>query len=79
MTDKFTFFRSYWEAIEELNEQETGKLIKAMCQYVFKEEEPNVSGKTKMCFSLMKPYLDANIKKSNEGKKGGRPKKENHS
>lgn len=74
MRDSMVFYRSFWEAIEELPEEEFKKTVSAIMKYGLYEEEPEVSGITKAIFTLCKPQIDANNKRYRNGNKGGRPK-----
>ena len=51
----FTFFVSYWEAIEELPEKEQLPVLKAIIKYVFFVEEPKFKGIKLAVFLLVKP------------------------
>ena len=76
----FVFHKSYWDAISNLpDEVSKCKVIEAMCNYVFSNIEPELSGIEKSIWSLMRPTLDSSTKRYKSsvenGKKGGRPKK----
>ena len=47
-----------------------------MCEYGLNGSEPELSGVSKAIFSLMKPQIDANNRRKENGFKGGRPKTE---
>ena len=79
MRNSFVFYGSYFEAINELPDEEQGQIYKAIIQYGILGEEPQqLSTVGKMCFKLIKPTLDASINRYdvvvNNGKKGGAPK-----
>lgn len=83
--DSFIFYASFWEAIKEVPRDVQGDVLTAIIEY-------GLSGATtkqlkpiaKAMFTLIKPQLDANhrrfengIKGAEHGGKGGRPKTEN--
>lgn len=68
----FSFFISYWEAIEELPEKEQLPVLKAIIKYAFFDEEPeNFTGVRRAIFLLVKPTLDKSKNKAANGKQGG--------
>lgn len=78
MIDGITFFGSYYEAIsEDLSPEEQGVVYKAIMDYAFAGIEPDLTGAARMAFRLIKPNIDASIKRRNaskiNGSKGGRP------
>lgn len=72
--DSFVFYRSFFEAVSELKEKEQTAVVMAICDYALNGIERELSGVPAAMFMLMKPNLDANQKKYENGKKGGRPK-----
>ena len=78
MKESFVFYASFLEAIEELDDDTQLKIFKAISNFALKNEEPqNITGVAKAIFALIKPQIIANNKRYEDGKKGGRPKKEN--
>lgn len=77
MRESFVFYISYYEAISELDEKTQIQLFKAICKYALYGELPELSGVEKAIFALIKPTVDANEQRYINGKKGGRPKKNN--
>lgn len=69
--DQFTFYRSYYEALNELPEKERAKVLFALLAYALDEEEPNeLSGVCSACFKLIRPTLDSGrIKAANRKNK----------
>jgi len=67
---QFTFYRSYFEAVKELNKREATAVLMAVCAYALDEEEPQLSGIARAVFSLIKPTLDAGRKKAEGGTRG---------
>lgn len=73
----FLFYISFYEAMQELPDKDRLKLYDAITEYgLFGEVKKPLSGISKACFALIKPQIDANEKRRNGGKKGGRPKNE---
>lgn len=90
LTAKYVaFYRSFYEAIEELPKSRQLDLYKAAMEYVFKHKEPNLSKMTKpqrAVWKTMPAQLDASAsrliknmingyKGAEYGKLGGRPRK----
>lgn len=74
---QFTFYRSFWEAVKELPPKGRTEVICAICEYVFEESHPQLSGVSKAVFSLIKPTLDTAARKATNGKLGGSKTKAN--
>lgn len=75
---QFTFYRSYWDAIEELPAKAQLPILKAIIRYaLFGEEPSSLSSVCRAVFLLVKPTLDASRKKAANGKQGGSKKKAN--
>lgn len=66
--DSFIFYRSFYEAISELPKENQADTYNAIMQYALNQEEINLTGISKAIFSLVKPQLDANYKKYENGK-----------
>ena len=75
--ESFVFYRSFYEAIKELPAENQANVYNALFEYSFNNVEVELSGIEKAVFLLMKPQVDANQKKYENGCKGGRPKKQN--
>lgn len=71
----FVFYESFYEAISELGLQQQAKIYNAICQYALFGTEPNLSGVLSSVFKLIRPQIDANNQRYENGKKGGRPLK----
>jgi len=88
--DSFIFYRSFYEAIQDLPKENQLELYNAIAQYSLNFEDPKLNGLSNTIFKLIKPQLDANNKRfingqkgaehgkkgAEHGKKGGRPRKE---
>jgi len=72
----FIFYASFHEATKELNDAEYGALMRAINEYALNAVMPELKGVLKMAFLLIKPQIDANMERRENGKNGGRPKKE---
>ena len=68
---QFTFYRSFFEAIRELNPDEQAAAYNAICAYALDGEITELFGPAKAVFLLAKPNLDNSRRKSENGKKGG--------
>ena len=80
MRESFVFFKSFFDAIEELPTKYQPDIYAAVCKYSLYGEVPELTGVAKALFILMKANIDASEKKYiaaiENGKKGGRPKKD---
>jgi len=82
--ESFVFYRSFYEGIKELPRDIQGEVLTAIMEYglngVTTENQKPI---TKAMFALIKPQIDANNQRfengklgAEHGKKGGRPRKE---
>lgn len=76
MRDSFIFYRSFFESMKDLPDEEKLKCFEALCEYALDGEDKETYGFSKMFMTLVRPQIDANNKKSDGGKSGGRPKKD---
>lgn len=81
--DSFVFFRSFYESIKNVPEENQLEIYKALCEYSLNNVIPdNLSPISKALFILMKPNIDSSKKRYSasveNGKKGGRPRKNNN-
>ena len=82
--DSFIFYRSFYEGIKELPRDIQGEVLTAVMEYGLNGvTTENLKPIAKGMLALIKPQLDANNKRfengkkgAEHGKKGGRPKKE---
>ena len=75
--DTLIFYRTWMDAIDDLDNETAGELIKAMLHYSMDDEEPDeLSPMAKLAFKMAKGNIDSCNKKRDGGKKGGRPSKE---
>lgn len=68
--DSGIIYRSYYEAISSLSDESQLALYKALMAYIFDGDELPLEGMDKVVFTLIKPNLDANNKRFENGKKG---------
>ena len=88
MYDSMVFYRSFYEAIKDLDNDIQVEVYNAIFGYGLNGEIPNLTPMANAIFTLVKPQIDANNKRKENGKingakgaeygkLGGRPKKEN--
>ena len=70
----FVFYDSFYKAMSYLNDKEKIQYIEAICNYSLFDITIDMDIKIEAMFALIKPQIDANIKKRENGKKGGRPR-----
>lgn len=80
--DSFVFYRSFYEAIKNFDDETRLALYDAVLNFAIEGEEIELDGIAKSIFTLIKPQLIANnrryvngCKGAEHGAKGGRPKK----
>ena len=73
--NSFVFYASYLEAANTLKAKERDTLYRAILEYGILGIEPQLKGAPLTCWILIKPQLDANNRKYENGKRGGRPSK----
>jgi len=69
MRDSFIIYRSFYEAIIDLQPEQQAQVWNAICEYSLNFREPELTGIAKTVFTLIRPQLDANIKRYTNGKK----------
>ena len=70
----FVFYDSFYQAMSYLDDKEKIQYIEAICKYSLYGITIDMDLKIEAMFALIKPQIDANIKKRENGKKGGRPR-----
>lgn len=73
MRDSFIFYKSFYEGVKELDSVIQCEIYNAIMEYEFNQNEVELSGVAKAIFALIKPQLEANDKRYENGKKGGAP------
>lgn len=69
MRDSAIFYRSFYEAIKELDPVLQAQVYSAVFEYALNFNEVELTGIAKTVFTLIKPQLDANNKRYNNGTK----------
>lgn len=72
--DGFLFYRSYFEAISQLEPDDQLKAYQAVCDYGLNGAAHELSGASAAVFMLARPNLDASRKKASAGSTGGKTK-----
>lgn len=73
MKDSFVFYRSFFDVLKEVPDETKINLINAMAEFALNDNEIALNGMEKALFVLIKPQLEANAKRYQNGSKGGRP------
>ena len=68
--DSIVFYRSFFEAIELQPKKLRPEIYYAFFKYAFDDESVEISDRAKSVFMLMKPQIDANNRKYENGKRG---------
>lgn len=69
MRDSFIFYRSFYEAISDLDDMQQLEIYKAVANFSLNFTEPNLLGVAATIFKLIKPQLEANNKRYENGSK----------
>lgn len=65
--DSMIFYRSFYEAIKELDLETQGQIYNAIFSYGLDFIEPELKGVSKTVWTLIKPQIDANIRRYKNG------------
>ena len=68
------FYQSFDKAIDKLEDVDRLSLYTAITKYGLYGEEPELDGAAGAMFELVRPQIDANNRRYQNGKKGGAPK-----
>lgn len=72
----FTFYETYYKAMKLMNTRKQGIFAKAICAYMFANEEPKFEDRTMQgYFNLCKRKMDVSKKRKSSGQRGGAQKK----
>ena len=75
MRNSFVFYGSWWEAIKNLPRDVQGDVLTAIIEYGLSgETTEQLKPITKAMLAMVKPQIDANNQRYENGKKGGRKK-----
>ena len=81
-TERFYFWRAYYDTLGMLSDEEAGVLVKAMCAYAFDGEEPDFTGHrdASLLWTITRDQIAESValgkRQSEYGKQGGRPPKD---
>jgi hypothetical protein len=67
MRDSMIIYRSFFEAINSLSSEEQSKVWRAICEYGMNYKETELSGISETIFNLIRPQLDANLRRYENG------------
>lgn len=62
--EQFTFYRSYYEALQSLPPKEFKAAVLAVCAYALDQEQPSLTGVSNSVFVLIRPTLDSGRNKA---------------
>ena len=71
--DSFVFYRSFFVAISQLPKKYQLDTYQALARYALDSDEISLNGISAAVLELCKPQIDANNRRFENGKKGGRP------
>lgn len=71
MRKQFTFYSSFWEAVQALPDEYCLASLRAIISYALTGEEPPVDGVAKAMFEMARPTLDISRRKAESGSLGG--------
>lgn len=71
MRKQFTFYSSFWEAVQALPDEYCLASLRAIISYALTGDEPAVDGVAKAMFEMARPTLDNSRKKAENGALGG--------
>ena len=76
MRDGFVFYRSWLEAVKNLPRDIQGEVLTAIIEYgLYGETTDNLKPIATAMLAMVKPQIDVNNRRYENGKKGGRPSK----
>lgn len=79
MRDSFIFYASWMEAIKNLQRDIQGEVLTAIIEYgLYGETTDNLKPITRAMLTMVKPMIDVNNQRYENGKKGGRPRANNN-
>ena len=68
----FSFYKSYYDCLEDLEKNDKYEIIEAMLKYVFEDKKPKFKGIKKTIWTLIEPNLNTSKNRSNDN--SGAPK-----
>lgn len=74
MNESFVFYKSFYDAIKEFDNDTVAEFFKLVCQYALEGEITETDNKVaRALFQMTIPQIEANRKRRENGKKGGAP------
>lgn len=74
MNESFVFYKSFFDAIKEFDNDTIAEFFKLVCQYALEGDVLDTENKVaKALFQMTMPQIDANKKRRENGRKGGAP------
>lgn len=70
----FVFYKSFADALLDMDPEECKACIASLCRYAFDGEEETETPMAKVFLTLVKPQIDANIQRREAGRSGGTAK-----
>lgn len=67
--ESFVFYRSFFEALQDLKDKERLKVYDAICDLALNGNDTKLTGISKTVFTLIRPQILSNSKKYENGKK----------
>ncbi len=69
MRDSVVFYRSFYDSIKNIPEEDQLKVYTAIMEYAMNDIQPEIEGIALAIFLLVKPQIDANNKRYQNGRK----------
>ena len=76
MSEGFTYYKSFYEGIQNLDDATYRRMNDALMRYALYGEEPELTGLEESLFISWKANIDASNRRKENGAKGGRPTKD---
>lgn len=61
----FSFYKSYFDCLEDLEDKDRNEVLNAILNYVFKDKKPKFKGIKKTIWTLIEPNLNTSKNRSN--------------
>lgn len=71
--DSFVFYRSFYESVARLDDEDRLACFDAICEYALNGEVPEENAVAEAILMMAKPQIDKNNERYLNGKLGGRP------
>ena len=68
--DSFVCYKSFYDAIKQLSNEDFARCMRAICEYALNGIEADIQGVPSVVFQLVKPQIDANNRKYLNGRRG---------